>query len=191
MLDVFLAVTGGFKTCLSRPISHIVRCSVFQVVAPGYCQTTVNTAKLSWETRAIYPDSFLSAAKAENNHYPLLDALRARGGFAGGGYGRPALVYERSATCTDSGVASISPSPASTQPKTFSGDAGLRWPLIRLVSMDDAGVCWRCERQRKHERVKETRRISRVPASAAGTTSAEARCARSRTIPRGARRWER
>ena len=94
MLDVFLVVSGGFKNCLSRPISHIVRCSVFQVVAPGYCQTTVNTAKLSWETRATYTDSFLSAAKSENNHYPLLDALRARGGFAGGGYGRPALVYD-------------------------------------------------------------------------------------------------
>jgi hypothetical protein len=33
-------------------------------------------------------------AKSENNHYPLLDALRARGGFAGGGYGRPALVCD-------------------------------------------------------------------------------------------------
>jgi hypothetical protein len=94
MLDVFLVVPGGFKICLSRPISHIVRCSVFQVVAPGYCQTTVNTAKLSWETRATYTDSFLSAAKSENNHYPLLDALRARGGFTGGGYGRAALVYD-------------------------------------------------------------------------------------------------
>jgi hypothetical protein len=187
---VFLAVPGGFKNRLFRPDSSILRCSVFQVVAPGYCQTTVNTAKLSWKTRATYTDSFLNAPKSENNHYPLLDALRARGGFAGGGYGRPALVHERSATCTASSVVGISPSPASTQTKTFSGDAGLRRPLIRLVSMHDAGVCCRCERQRKYERVKETRRITRVPASAAGTTSAEARCARSRTIPRGARRWE-
>jgi hypothetical protein len=43
MLDVFLEVTGGFKNPLSRPGSPILRRSVFQVVYPGYCQTTVNS----------------------------------------------------------------------------------------------------------------------------------------------------
>jgi hypothetical protein len=43
MLDVFLAVPGGFKTRLFRLGSHILRCWVFQVVFPGYCQTTVNS----------------------------------------------------------------------------------------------------------------------------------------------------
>ena len=41
MLDVFLGVSSGSKFRLFRPISQILRCSVFQVVAPGYCQTTV------------------------------------------------------------------------------------------------------------------------------------------------------
>jgi hypothetical protein len=40
MLDVFPAVSRGFKTCLFRPNSYILCCSVFQVVAPGYCQIT-------------------------------------------------------------------------------------------------------------------------------------------------------
>src|SRR5919112_3605231 len=42
MLDVFLVVPGGFKTRLSRPYSPFLHCSLFQVVALGYCQTTVN-----------------------------------------------------------------------------------------------------------------------------------------------------
>src|SRR5215204_6664894 len=42
MLDVFLNVSGGYKNRLSRPNSHILCCSMFQVVSSGYCQTTVN-----------------------------------------------------------------------------------------------------------------------------------------------------
>ena len=42
MLDVFLSVSQRFKNRLFKPMSHILRCSVFQVVALGYCQTTVN-----------------------------------------------------------------------------------------------------------------------------------------------------
>jgi cold shock protein len=38
MLDVFPGVSGSLKIGLFRPISHIVRCSMFQVVALGYCQ---------------------------------------------------------------------------------------------------------------------------------------------------------
>jgi|SRR5215212_11166520 hypothetical protein len=42
MLDTLLAVPGGFKIRLFKLNSSILRCSLFQVVALGYCQTTVN-----------------------------------------------------------------------------------------------------------------------------------------------------
>ena len=51
MLDVFLAVPGGFKNSSSKPDSSILRCSLFQVVALGYCQTTVNL-HLLWLLRS-------------------------------------------------------------------------------------------------------------------------------------------
>ena len=46
MLDVFLGVPGGVKNCLLKPRSPILRCSVFQIAAFGYCQTTVNAEAL-------------------------------------------------------------------------------------------------------------------------------------------------
>ena len=42
MLDTLLAVPGGFKIRLFKLNSLTLRCSLFQVVALGYCQTTVN-----------------------------------------------------------------------------------------------------------------------------------------------------
>ena len=38
-----MAVPPGFRTCLFRPDSSILRCWMFQAVALGYCQTTVNS----------------------------------------------------------------------------------------------------------------------------------------------------
>ena len=38
MLDVFLTVARGFKNRPFRPNSSTVRCTLFQVVALGYCQ---------------------------------------------------------------------------------------------------------------------------------------------------------
>src|SRR5829696_7266152 len=41
MLDMFLAVFGGFKNRVFKLNSHIPCCPMFQVVFPGYCQTTL------------------------------------------------------------------------------------------------------------------------------------------------------
>jgi hypothetical protein len=46
MLDAFLAVPRGFKTRLFKPNYPFLCCSLFQVVALGYCQTTVNPPNL-------------------------------------------------------------------------------------------------------------------------------------------------
>src|SRR5215211_7666814 len=46
MLDVFLGVSRRFKIPISRPYSHILSCWLFLVVAPGYCQTTVNSVSI-------------------------------------------------------------------------------------------------------------------------------------------------
>jgi hypothetical protein len=43
MLDAFPGVAGGFKDGLVRPYPHILLCWLFQVVALGYWQTTVNS----------------------------------------------------------------------------------------------------------------------------------------------------
>jgi hypothetical protein len=47
MLDVFPDVSGSLKNRIVKPDSSFLRCSVFQVVALGYCQTTVNAEALS------------------------------------------------------------------------------------------------------------------------------------------------
>jgi hypothetical protein len=46
MLDVVLGIPGGLRKCLCKPNPLILRCLVFQVVALGYCQTTVNAEAL-------------------------------------------------------------------------------------------------------------------------------------------------
>ena len=61
MLDVFPDVSGGLKNRITKLDSSFSRCSVFQVVAPGYCQTTVKADALTsprvvlWRTLALSP----------------------------------------------------------------------------------------------------------------------------------------
>jgi hypothetical protein len=40
---VFPDVSGGLKNRIVKPDPSFLRCSMIQVVAPGYCQTTVNS----------------------------------------------------------------------------------------------------------------------------------------------------
>src|SRR5215218_695449 len=47
MLDVFPDVSGGLKNRITKLDSSFSRCSVFQVVAQGYCQPTVKSDALT------------------------------------------------------------------------------------------------------------------------------------------------